>query len=90
MTVCVCVYCFPYGGNAPKGGGHHKCRLFSLLRCCSRTATLESGMGFLKLESIKDALGETWMLTGYRSCGEQFRDLHVNHCLEELMMINSH
>lgn len=30
---------------------------------------LEPGMGFLKLESLKDALGETWMLMGkYWTC----------------------
>lgn len=30
---------------------------------------LEPGMGFLKLESLKDALGETWMLIG---CSAQY------------------
>lgn len=30
---------------------------------------LEPGMGFLKLESLKDAQGETWMLI---DCGEQY------------------
>lgn len=42
------------------------------------------------LDSLKDALGETWMLISWRSCGEQYLNLHVKHYLEKLMMINSH
>lgn len=84
MTVYICMCCFLYGGTSL----HAECLVYSVV--AQGPPHLASGMGFLKLESLKNALGETWMLIGWRSCGEQYLDLHVNHCLEELTMINSH
>lgn len=63
MTVYICVCGLLHRGNAPRGN------LVSV-EClvCSGAAQaprrLESEMGFLKLESLKDALGKTWMLIG--------------------------
>lgn len=54
---------FLYGGNAPRGNVINvDCLVYS--DAAQGPPHLESGMGFLKLESFKDALGETWMLMG--------------------------
>lgn len=52
---------FLYGGKAPRGNVINvDCSVYS--NVAQGPPHLESGMGLLKLESLKDALGETWML----------------------------
>ena len=49
--------------------GAHKVDCFFYSDAAEEPPHLEPGMGFLKLEALKDALEETWMLIGkYWTC----------------------